>query len=87
MPSNEAEPSLSPQDALAAIQSVLGEESQIERLDLVLRAILAPIEETGLLKSLSHKIEDGNQAFIRVFESDRNRKRSTLKSLVFVWPK
>ncbi len=74
LPANEAEPSLSPQDALTAIQSVLSEESQIERLDLVLRAILAPIEETGLLKSLSHKIEEGNQSFIRVFESGQESK-------------
>jgi len=74
LPANEAEPSIIPQDALAAIQSVLGEEGLIERLDLVLRAILAPIEEKGLLKSLSHKIEDGNQAFIRVFESGQESK-------------
>ena len=74
LPTNEAEPSLSPQDALSAIQSVLDEEGQIERLDLVLRAILAPIEEVGLLKSLSHKIEEGNQAFIRVFESGQESK-------------
>ncbi len=74
LPTNEAEPSLSPQDALSAIQSLLGEESQIERLDLVLRAILAPIEETGLIKGLSHKIEEGNQAFIRVFESGQESK-------------
>ncbi|MDZ4847956.1 MAG: HDIG domain-containing protein [Pirellulaceae bacterium] len=74
LPSNEAEPSIIPEDALIAIQSVIGEEGQIERLDLVLRAILDPIEETGLLKSLSHKIDEGNQAFIRVFESGQESK-------------
>ena len=74
LPANEAEPSILPQDALTAIQSVFDEEGQTERLDLVLRSILAPIEEKGLIKTLSHKIEEGNQAFIRVFEVGQETK-------------
>lgn len=73
-PKSEADAKFSPQEALASIHAILDQESQIERLDVVLRAVLSPIEETGLLKNLSHKIEDGNQAFIRVFESGQESK-------------
>jgi putative nucleotidyltransferase with HDIG domain len=73
-PAAAADLLLAQQTALDAVQKVLEEEVQIERLDVVLRAVLAPIEETGLLKNLSHKIEEGNQAFIRVFESGQESK-------------
>jgi cyclic-di-AMP phosphodiesterase PgpH len=73
-PKSESEPKLSQQNALSAIHAILDEEAQLERFDLVLRSVLTPIEETGLLKNLSHKIEDGNQAFIRVFESGQESK-------------
>ncbi len=74
LPKSETESKIGQQEALSAIQVVLGEEAQLERFDVLLRSVLTPIEETGLLKNLSHRIEEGNQAFIRVFESGQESK-------------
>ncbi len=74
LPPNKAETTLAPQDALAALQSVMDDDSQIERFDLVIRGVLAPLEETGLLKNLGHTIDEGNQRFIRVFDSGQENE-------------
>jgi cyclic-di-AMP phosphodiesterase PgpH len=73
LPSQRAESSISPQDALAAIQSVLAEDGQIEKFDSAIRRVLLPFEETGLLKNLSHAIEGGNQRFIKVFTTGQEQ--------------
>jgi len=65
--SQKMETSISPQDALAAIQNILAEDGQIEKFDAVVRRVLLPYEETGLLKTLSHTIEGGNQRYIKIF--------------------
>ena len=61
------EPPWTPDQALRALQSTLGEELQREKFDLVLKGIFDPIEEKGLFKSLRHDIDSGNQRWIRVF--------------------
>lgn len=74
LPPSKGESTIAPQDALAAVQSILDDDSQIERFDLVLRAVLSPLEETGLLKNLGHTIDEGNQRFIRVFDSGQENE-------------
>jgi putative nucleotidyltransferase with HDIG domain len=74
LPKADGNAAVGQQQALDAIQAVLGEEAELERLDIILRSVLSPIEDTGLLKNLAHRIEEGNQAFIRVFESGQETK-------------
>jgi cyclic-di-AMP phosphodiesterase PgpH len=57
-------------EAIAAINSTLGDDRQLLRLDSVLTQIFTPLEEHGLLPSLSHDIEHGNQRRIQVLNSN-----------------
>lgn len=54
--------------ALDAVRSTLVSDADISKYDSAMREILDPIEEFGLLVSLSHDSETGNQRFIRVFQ-------------------
>jgi putative nucleotidyltransferase with HDIG domain len=54
--------------ALKAIQQTLSTEADLSKYDAAIREILDPIEEFGLLVSLEHDSEKGNQRFIRVFQ-------------------
>jgi len=73
LPSQRMETSIGPQDALVAIQTVLTEDGQIEKFDAVVRRVLVPYEEIGLLKNLSHSIEGGNQRYIKVFRAGQEQ--------------
>ena len=53
--------------ALEAIRATLATDADISKYDAAMREALDPIEEFGLLPSLSHDSEKGNQRFIRVF--------------------
>ena len=55
------------EEALAAIQKALATDTGISRFDSGMREVLERIEEKGLLRSLAHDIEQGNQRRIRVF--------------------
>ncbi|HUP77325.1 MAG TPA: hypothetical protein VM260_02110, partial [Pirellula sp.] len=55
------------EEALAAIQKTLATDAGISRFDSGMREVLERIEEKGLLRSLAHDIEQGNQRRIRVF--------------------
>lgn len=54
-------------DAVAAVRGLLTGDQQIARLDLALLEAFEEIEQTGLLDSLEHSIDQGNQRAIRVF--------------------
>lgn len=54
--------------ALLAIQKTLSSEADLSKYDAAMREILDPLEEFGLLKSLEHDSDKGNQRFIRVFQ-------------------
>ena len=54
--------------ALKAIQQTLAAEADLSKYDAAIREILDPIEEFGLLVSLEHDSDKGNQRFIRVFQ-------------------
>lgn len=56
------------QAALTAIQQTLATEADLSKYDAAMREILDPIEEFGLLISLEHDSDKGNQRFIRVFQ-------------------
>ncbi len=55
------------EEALAAIQKALATDAGISRFDSGMREVLERIEEKGLLRTLAHDIEQGNQRRIRVF--------------------
>jgi hypothetical protein len=58
-------------EALLALQSILADETEREKIDIILKTVLAPIEENGLLRSLKHDAQQGNQRWIRVFPDDQ----------------
>ncbi len=60
------ERSINHEQALLAIQKTLAADADISKYDSAMREVLDPIQENGLLRSLAHDIEKGNQRFIRV---------------------
>jgi cyclic-di-AMP phosphodiesterase PgpH len=54
--------------ALDAVRSTLLSGEDISKYDSAMRETLDPIEQFGLLMSLSHDSETGNQRFLRVFQ-------------------
>ncbi len=62
------QPPLDYETALAAIQQTLASDADLSKYDAAIREILDPIEEFGLLVSLEHDSDKGNQRFIRVFQ-------------------
>jgi putative nucleotidyltransferase with HDIG domain len=69
MPATIGEEQLSESEALARIRGLLDERTTLEggKFDQVLKAILDPLAETGVLKSIGHDSEQGNQRSIIVF--------------------
>jgi putative nucleotidyltransferase with HDIG domain len=59
---------LSYDQALDAVKKTLSTDADISKYDSAMREILDPLEEFGLLISLSHDSEKGNQRFIRVIQ-------------------
>ncbi|MCA9127782.1 MAG: HDIG domain-containing protein [Planctomycetales bacterium] len=68
-PDEDSNAAQSPEEALASIRKLFDEKSKIEggRFDQALKAVLDPLSETGVLKSLGHDSEQGSQRSIRVF--------------------
>jgi cyclic-di-AMP phosphodiesterase PgpH len=58
---------LSAAEALRILRGALGENGKFEKFDQAMRAVLDPISESGLLKSLSHDMNQGSQRSILVF--------------------
>ncbi len=60
---------LSEADALSRLRLLVDERTKLEggKFDQALRAVLDPIAETGVLKSIGHDSEQGNQRSIIVF--------------------
>jgi putative nucleotidyltransferase with HDIG domain len=56
------------ESALTAIRQTLSTEADLSKYDAAMREILEPFEEYGLLTSLEHDSDKGNQRFIRVFQ-------------------
>jgi len=72
---NPDEKPLTHEQALAAVHSTLGSDANISKFDSAMRDVLDPIEEFGLIRSLQHDLEKGNQRYIRVFKKgDESRK-------------
>jgi len=56
------------EQALDAVKKTLSTDADISKYDSAMREILDPLEEFGLLISLGHDSEKGNQRFIRVIQ-------------------
>lgn len=69
MPAAIGDDELTPAEALQRIRSVLDERAKLEggKFDQALKSVLDPIAETGVLKSIGHDSEHGNQRSIIVF--------------------
>jgi len=55
------------QAAIDCIRKTLATDAEISKYDSAIREIFDPIEETGVLQSLRHDSQKGNQRFIKVF--------------------
>lgn len=65
---SSADQDTSPEEILSRIRALLDDRDQVDgRFDQTLRAILDPLAETGVLRSLSHDAEQGSQRSIIVF--------------------
>lgn len=67
VPDDKTEQTEELEDALGRIRGLLEKSEQLESFDNVLRSILDPIAELGVLKSLSHDSDQGSQRSIIVF--------------------
>lgn len=69
MPPAIGDDELTPAEALQRIRLVLDERAKLEggKFDQALKLVLDPIAETGVLKSIGHDSEHGNQRSIIVF--------------------
>ncbi len=69
MPAVAGEADLTEPEALARIRLLLDERTKLEggKFDQALKSVLDPISETGVLKSIGHDSEQGNQRSIIVF--------------------
>ncbi len=69
MPTAVGEEDLTEPEVLARIRLLLDERTKLEggKFDQALKSVLDPIAETGVLKSIGHDSEQGNQRSIIVF--------------------
>ncbi len=69
MPTAIGNDELTPAEALQRIRLVLDERTKLEggKFDQALKSVLDPIAETGVLKTIGHDSEHGNQRSIIVF--------------------
>ncbi|MFO1063941.1 MAG: HDIG domain-containing protein [Pirellulales bacterium] len=67
LPGKDGELEFTEDQALLAVRSLLAQEEQLEKFRLVLHSVLEPFEETGVLKSLSHEPDAGDQRLLNVF--------------------
>ncbi len=67
LPNKDGELELSREQALLAVRSLLNTPAEKQKLDTALRMIIEPLEEHGVLKSLTHSVDEGNQRLIHVF--------------------
>jgi cyclic-di-AMP phosphodiesterase PgpH len=66
---------LTHEQALATVHATLATDADVSKFDAAMREVFDPIQETGLLRSMSHDIEKGNQRYIRVFKiGDESKK-------------
>ena len=69
MPTGIGDDELTPAEALQRLRAVLDERTKLEggKFDQALKSVLDPIAETGVLKTIGHDSEHGNQRSIIVF--------------------
>ena len=72
---NPDEQPMTHEQALTVIQKTLATDADISRFDSAMREVLDPIEGIGLLRSLAHDIEQGNQRYIRVIKAGEESKK------------
>ncbi|MEO1527005.1 MAG: HDIG domain-containing metalloprotein [Planctomycetota bacterium] len=68
-PESEADV-VSPEDAFAAIKLTLGEDMELEKLDVAFRSLVTSEFKDGLLQGLKHEPEEGSQRVIQVYVTD-----------------
>ena len=73
LPKSGSEQVLAPEDALRALRSVLTPAGQTEKFDEALRTVLNPIADNGILKSLGHDTDQGNQRSIKVIPTGQRK--------------
>ena len=78
-PSSIDDADITSEIAFAAIHVVFKDEAQRQKFDLIMRGVLDPIEELGLLASLDHIIDEGNQRWIRVFPTGQEKEIKTVE--------
>jgi putative nucleotidyltransferase with HDIG domain len=74
LPGKDGELELTREQALLAVRSLLTPPGQKEKLALAMRMVLEPVMEHGILKSLSHDIDEGNQRLIHVFSTGQSQQ-------------
>ncbi len=78
LPKGGSEQVLAPEDALRALRSLLSATGQSEKFDEALRTVLNPLAETGILKSLGHDTDQGNQRSILVFPTGQPKNNAVV---------
>ncbi len=72
---NSDEKPVSHEQALAAIQKTLATDADISRFDSAMREVLDPIEARGLIRFLTHDIEQGNQRYVHVINAGKGLEK------------
>ncbi len=67
LPGRDAELEVTPEQGLLAIRGLLGPANQNEKLARAMRLVFEPLVEFGVLQSVTHSIEEGNQRLINIF--------------------
>jgi cyclic-di-AMP phosphodiesterase PgpH len=67
LPNKDGEVEFSAEQALLAIRSLLAQEDQIDKFSEALTSVLDPLKGSGILKTLEHSPEEGDQRLINVF--------------------
>lgn len=74
IPSKDGEPEFTRDQALLAVRSLLAGSGQSEKLARAMRLVTEPLVEHGILTSLTHDPESGNQRLIHVFSSGQSEQ-------------
>ncbi|MCC6508273.1 MAG: HDIG domain-containing protein [Pirellulaceae bacterium] len=74
LPGKDGELEITREQAFLAIRGLLSPAGQNEKLARAMRLVLEPLIEHGILTSLSHELEDGNQRLIHVFSPGQSEQ-------------
>ncbi len=71
LPDNNGEPEITREQALLAVRGLLSGAGQSEKLTRAMRVLFEPLVEHGILGSIAHDPESGNQKLINVFSGGK----------------